>query len=63
MAVEQLMTLHEVSEMLRVPEATLYGWRYRGDGPPSYKVGRHVRYSRSGVLSWLESQRSSGDAE
>lgn len=56
MKVEPLMTLTELSEMLGVPVATLYGWRHRGEGPPGYRVGRHVRYRRSTVEEWLAGQ-------
>ena len=53
---EQLMTLQEVAEFFQVPEATVYSWRHRGEGPVGFKVGRHVRYSRSGVEAWLSEQ-------
>ena len=53
---ERLMTLADLSDMLGIPVNTLYGWRVRGDGPPGYRVGRHVRYRRSAVEVWLESQ-------
>lgn len=51
-----LMTLAEVAELLSVPVATLYCWRYRGEGPSGYKIGRHVRYSRAAVEQWLETR-------
>ena len=56
MKIEPLMTLAELSEMLGVPVATLYGWRHRGEGPPGYRVGRHVRYRRAAVEEWLAGQ-------
>lgn len=55
-APERLMTLNELSEMLGVPVSTLYAWRYRGEGPAGYRIGRHVRYRRSVVEAWIESQ-------
>lgn len=55
-SIERLMTLPELSEMLRVPIETLYGWRHRGEGPVGYRIGRHVRYRRSAVEEWLETQ-------
>jgi excisionase family DNA binding protein len=54
--VEKLLTISEVAEMLGVPVATLYGWRYRGEGPSGYRIGRHVRYRRAKVEAWLERQ-------
>lgn len=53
---ERLMTLAELSEMLGVPVSTLYAWRYRGEGPAGYRIGRHVRYRRSVVEAWIECQ-------
>jgi excisionase family DNA binding protein len=56
---DKLMSLTDVSDMLSIPVHTLYRWRYRGDGPVGYRVGRHVRYLREAVEAWLE-QRSTG---
>jgi excisionase family DNA binding protein len=50
------MTTAEVAEMLNIPLATLYAWRQCRLGPLGYRVGRHIRYRRSTVESWLESQ-------
>jgi excisionase family DNA binding protein len=50
------MTLLEVSQLLGVPVATLYRWRYRGEGPAGYRIGRHVRYRRAAVEAWIETQ-------
>ena len=41
---------------LGIPVHTLYRWRYKGDGPTGYRVGRHVRYRREAVEAWLEQQ-------
>ena len=54
---ERLLTVEEVAEWLGVPVGTIYAWRYRSAGPASYKVGRHVRFRRDDVESWLEDQR------
>jgi excisionase family DNA binding protein len=50
------MTLLEVSQLLGVPVATLYGWRHRREGPAGYRIGRHVRYRRAAVEAWIETQ-------
>ena len=55
---ERLLTVDEVAEWLGVPVGTIYAWRYRGGGPASYKVGRHVRFRREDVEAWLADQRS-----
>lgn len=59
---DKLLTLQEVAEYLGVPPATLYQWRYRGEGPSGYKVGRHVRYRVSDVEAWLEQQSDKAKA-
>ena len=30
--------------------------RCRGEGPPGYRIGRHIRYRRAAVEAWLETQ-------
>lgn len=57
MTSDQLMTLEEVAEFIRTPEATLRFWRHRGEyGPRSAKVGRRVMYRKSDVDRWLAEQ-------
>ena len=51
---EKLLTMADVAELLSVPIGTLYSWRHRNEGPRAYKMGRHVRYSRASVESWLK---------
>ncbi len=53
----RLLTPLEVSEMLRIPVATLYRWRYVRKGPPALKLGRHLRYSEDVLLEWLRGQQ------
>jgi excisionase family DNA binding protein len=57
---EALLTPQDLSAMLGVPVATLYRWRHFGDGPPSIRVGRHIRYRRPAVEEWLARQPESG---
>lgn len=52
--IAELLTAEELAERLKVPVSTVHTWRYRGDGPPSLKVGRYVRYERAAVQQWLE---------
>jgi excisionase family DNA binding protein len=61
--VGDLLTLHEVAELLRVPDATLRYWRHCKTGPNSYKIGRHVRYRRQDVHAWLRGQRSDSSSD
>jgi excisionase family DNA binding protein len=54
---ERLMSPGEVARFLGVPLHTLYRWRSRGDGPPGYRLGRHLRYRVDDVERWLEDHR------
>ena len=53
---DELLTLPEVADLVRVPVATLRYWRHLGCGPRSFKVGRHVRYWRADLILWLTEQ-------
>ena len=53
---EQLMTIQELARYLGVPVGTLYQWRYRREGPPGFRVGRHVRYRWKDVEDWISQQ-------
>lgn len=55
---DQLLTIQEVADIVRVPVATLRYWRHLGSGPPSFRIGRTIRYWRSRVYEWLEEQAS-----
>lgn len=50
---ERLLTAEELAAFLDVPIKTLYMWRYRGEGPVGFRVGRHVRYRWSDVERWI----------
>lgn len=50
---DELLTPQEVAAYLQIPRQTLYAWRNRRTGPPGIRVGRHLRYRRSDLLSWL----------
>lgn len=57
---DEMLTLAEVAELLRVPVATLRYWRHLGSGPRSFRIGRFVRYWRSEVVAWLDRQTLQG---
>ena len=53
---EDVVTIDEVARRLDVPKKTLYNWRYKGIGPRSHRIGKHLRYRWSDVLEWLDEQ-------
>jgi predicted DNA-binding transcriptional regulator AlpA len=59
---DELLTMKEVADVVRVPVATLRYWRHLGSGPRSFRVGRSVRYWRTEVLHWLEQQSNDPQA-
>lgn len=52
---EEFLTVKQLAELLQVPVSTIYRWRHLGEGPRGIRVsGRHVRYRRSDVESFLK---------
>ena len=60
---DELLTMQEVADVVRVPVATLRYWRHLGIGPRSFRIGRSVRYWRREVFfAWLDDQ-ANGDRQ
>lgn len=53
---DRLLSPAELAGYLAIPVQTIYQWRHRGEGPPGYRVGRHVRYRWSDIQRWLDGQ-------
>ena len=51
---DRLVDVQELAAYLEVPVKTLYAWRYRREGPPGFRVGRHLRYRWSDVELWIQ---------
>lgn len=45
---------HRRVVIAELPKQTLYGCRYKGIGPRSHRVGKHLRYHWSDVLAWID---------
>jgi predicted DNA-binding transcriptional regulator AlpA len=62
-ALENLLSENEISQLFGRSIPTLQKDRLRGNGPPFIKIGRLVRYSPSAVQAWLDDQvrRSTSD--
>ena len=54
---EELLTLSEVAEILRVPVNTLRWWRQIGTGPDFFKIGRHLVTTVGDVRRFIREQR------
>jgi excisionase family DNA binding protein len=51
--IDRLLTVEDLAEYLDVPVATIYAWRYHRQGPPGFRVGRHLRYRWNDVERWI----------
>ncbi|MCW2853144.1 MAG: binding domain protein excisionase family [Nocardioides sp.] len=56
---DELLTIEEVAELIRMPVASLRYWRVLGTGPLGFIIGRRLRYWRQDVMDWLDEQRES----
>lgn len=54
---EELMTLDEVAEYLRVPVTTIRWLRVEGRFAPAIKVGRQLVWERPAIETWVEENR------
>jgi excisionase family DNA binding protein len=46
----------EICAQLQIPEQTFYQWRVKNLGPRAYRIGRHLRVSRTDFNAWLASR-------
>jgi excisionase family DNA binding protein len=53
---DRLLSVEDLADYLEVPVATVYAWRYRRQGPPGFRVGRHLRFRRSDIEQWIAEQ-------
>jgi excisionase family DNA binding protein len=51
--VDRLLTVEELANYLDVPVATIYAWRHRRQGPPGFRVGKHLRFRWSDIQQWI----------
>ena len=56
---EQLLTIDELSELLKVKKSTIYHWTCAGFIPHT-KVGRFIRFRASDVEEWLRERKRRG---
>jgi predicted DNA-binding transcriptional regulator AlpA len=46
--------------MFKVPKETVYQWRKKNTGPPSFRIGKYVRYDPAVVYTYI-AQRMAAD--
>jgi predicted DNA-binding transcriptional regulator AlpA len=54
---DELWTVDDLADFLKIPKATIYNWNYLRVGPQPMKVGRRLRWWRSEVIAWVNEQR------
>ncbi|KAA9361443.1 methylation-associated defense system helix-turn-helix domain-containing protein MAD1 [Ochrobactrum quorumnocens] len=57
---DEILTLTEVADLLKVAEKTVYTMVKRRD-LPAFKVGGQWRFQRTDLLSWIEQQKKKQD--
>jgi predicted DNA-binding transcriptional regulator AlpA len=59
---ERFLSVEALAEWLDVPPKTIHTWRYKGKGPPAFRVGRFLRFDPDDVRAWLDRQRVDPEA-
>ena len=50
----RLLSPEDLRVLLGVPLKTVYVWNAAGTGPRLLRLGKHVRYRREDVETWLD---------
>ncbi|MFF2216454.1 helix-turn-helix transcriptional regulator [Streptomyces antibioticus] len=50
------LNLPKAAEYLGISPNTLYVWRHRRQGPPSFRMGRRVMYRITALDAWVQAQ-------
>jgi len=58
---DDLLTLNEVAEILRVPINTLRWWRQLDRGPRLFKIGRHLLSTVNDVRAYIDEAQHDSD--
>ena len=53
---DQVLDNAAVAELFGISPSAMRGMRFRGEGPPHFKLGRKPLYRRSVVLEWIIQQ-------
>lgn len=55
---DRYLTPDDVAEIFDVPKETLYQWRKKRVGPPSFRIGKHVRYDPVDVHAYVAQRKN-----
>jgi hypothetical protein len=47
----------EAALLLGLSPRTLEGFRFKGEGPPYFRIRRGIRYRRADIVAWIEARR------
>lgn len=50
------LNITRAADYLGISPNTLYVWRHRRQGPPSFRMGRRVMYRFSALEAWVQAQ-------
>lgn len=53
---ELRLSVGDIADHFGVSPRTVYNWRQTGYGPPSFRVGKYLRYRMADVLDWERQQ-------
>jgi excisionase family DNA binding protein len=56
---DDILTIPEVAELLRIAEKTVYTLAQRGE-IPAFKVGGQWRFSRGAIQAWIDDRTRAG---
>lgn len=52
-SLDRLLTVEDLAEYLGVQVATICAWRYHRQGPPGFRVGKHLRNRWTDIEEWI----------
>ena len=61
-AIDRLLTVQEISELLKVPKSYVY-WLTHQKKIPYIKIQGHLRFRQSHIEGWLKAQEVSDDVD
>lgn len=59
---DEILTLPEVAQLLKVAEKTVYTMAQKG-GLPAFKVGGQWRFRRADLDNWIDARTHRGEAD